>query len=94
MERSTLERRRRRGLIAQADATRAEIVLLTADVYINSAIARAIGVTGKSVQSWRGRFAVGVEMPIAEHPLHCFRTRSFSRIWLPPQVMTPSRLSG
>ena len=44
VECSTLERRRRR-LIAQADATRAEIVLLAADGYSNSAIARAIGVT-------------------------------------------------
>ena len=57
VERSTLERRRRRRLTAQADATRAEIVLLAADGYNNSAIARALGVTRKTVQSWRGRFA-------------------------------------
>src|SRR5262245_14732082 len=36
---------------------RAEIVLLAADGYSNSAIARAVGVTGTTVQSWRGRFA-------------------------------------
>jgi hypothetical protein len=34
-ERSTLQRRRRRRLIARADATRAEIVLLAADGYSN-----------------------------------------------------------
>ena len=57
VERSTLERRRRRRSIAQADAARAAIVLLAADGYSNSAIAQAIGVTRKTVQSWRGRFA-------------------------------------
>src|SRR5262245_66009262 len=36
---------------------RAEIVLLAADGYSNSAIARAVGVTRTTVQSWRGRFA-------------------------------------
>jgi transposase len=56
-ERSTLERWRRRRLIAKADATRAEIVLFAADDYSNSAIARVIGVTRTTVQSWRGRFA-------------------------------------
>jgi transposase len=56
-ERSALERRLRRRKIARADATRAEIVLLAADGYSNSAIARAVGVTRKTVQSWRGRFA-------------------------------------
>jgi len=56
-ERSALERRLRRRKIAQADATRAEIVLLAATGYGNSAIARAVGVTRKTVQSWRQRFA-------------------------------------
>jgi transposase len=56
-ERSDLERRLRRRKIARADATRAEIVLLAAGGWGNSAIARAVGVTRKTVQSWRGRFA-------------------------------------
>ncbi|MBO0766640.1 MAG: IS630 family transposase [Hyphomicrobiaceae bacterium] len=57
MERSALERRLRRRKIARADATRAEIVLLAADGCSNGAIAKAVGVTRKTVQSWRGRFA-------------------------------------
>jgi transposase len=56
-ERSDLERRLRRRTIARADAMRAEIVLLAADGYANSAIARTVGATRKTVQSWRRRFA-------------------------------------
>lgn len=56
-ERSVLERRLRRRTIARADGIRAEIVLLAAAGYSNSAIARTVGVTRKTVQSWRGRFA-------------------------------------
>lgn len=56
-ERHALERRLRRRLIARADAMRAEIILLAADGFTNSAIARSVGVTRKTVQCWRGRFA-------------------------------------
>ena len=54
-ERINLERRARRRKIANADAMRAQIVLLAAAGYGNSAIARAVGATRKT--SWRGRFA-------------------------------------
>jgi transposase len=56
-EREALERRVRRRKIARADAVRAEIVLLAADGRNNCEIARAVGVTRKTVQTWRGRFA-------------------------------------
>ena len=56
-ERVELERRARRRKIAHADAMRAQIVLLAASGYANSAIARSVGATRKTVQSWRGRFA-------------------------------------
>jgi transposase len=56
-ERVELERRARRRKIARADAVRAQIVLLAASGYANSAIARSVGATRKTVQSWRGRFA-------------------------------------
>jgi transposase len=56
-ERVELERRVRRRKIARADAMRAEIVLLAASGYGNSAIARSVRATRKTVQSWRRRFA-------------------------------------
>jgi transposase len=56
-ERVELERRVRRHKIARADAMRAQIVLLAASGYANSAIARSVAATRKTVQSWRGRFA-------------------------------------
>ena len=55
-ERGELHRRARRRKIARGDAMRAQIVLLAASGYGNSAIARSVGVTRKTVQSWRGRF--------------------------------------
>jgi transposase len=56
-ERGELERRVRRRRIARADATRAEIVLLAADGRNNCQIAKAVGTTRKTVQTWRARFA-------------------------------------
>ncbi len=56
-ERGELEGRVRRRKIARADATRAEIVLLAADGRNNCEIAKALGTTRKTVQTWRGRFA-------------------------------------
>jgi transposase len=56
-ERVVLERRARRRKIAHAEAMRAQIVLLAASGYANSAIARSVGATRKTVQSWRRRFA-------------------------------------
>ena len=55
-ERGELERRARRRKIARGDAMRAQIVLLAASGYGNSAIARFVGAARKTVQSWRGRF--------------------------------------
>lgn len=55
-ERVELERRIRRRKIARAEALRAQIVLLAASGYGNSAIARSVGATRKTVQSWRRRF--------------------------------------
>src|SRR5262245_49322561 len=56
-ERVELERRVRRRKVARGDGMRAQIVLLAASGYGNSAIARSVGATRKTVQSWRGRFA-------------------------------------
>jgi DNA-binding CsgD family transcriptional regulator len=56
-ERGELEPRLRRRKIARADATRAEIILLAAGGMNNCQIAGAAGVTRKTVQTWRGRFA-------------------------------------
>ena len=55
-ERVELERRVRRRKIARGEALRAQIVLLAASGYGNSAIARSVGATRKTVQSWRRRF--------------------------------------
>src|SRR5215510_2415729 len=55
-ERVELERRVRRRKVARGDGMRAQIVLLAAFGYGNSAIARSVGATRKTVQSWRGRF--------------------------------------
>jgi hypothetical protein len=55
-ERGELERRARRRKMARGDAMRAQIVLLAASGYGNSAIARSVGATRKTVQSWRRRF--------------------------------------
>jgi len=57
-ERSELEARVRRRTISQADAMRAEIVLLAADGFNNCAIANEIGVSRMTVMTWRKRFAV------------------------------------
>src|SRR5262249_62099614 len=56
VERVELERRARRRKIARGDAMRAEIILLAATGYTNSAIARSVGATRKTVQCWRRRF--------------------------------------
>lgn|SRR5215207_5463379 len=56
-ERVVLERRVRRRKIARADALRAEIILRAADGLNNCRIAEAVGVTRKTVQTWRERFA-------------------------------------
>jgi transposase len=56
-ERSELEGRVRRRSTAQAAATRARIVLLAADGLTNLAIAAAVGVSRRTVGTWRSRFA-------------------------------------
>jgi transposase len=56
-ERVVLERRVRRRKIAHADALRAEIILRAADGLNNCRIVEAVGVTRKTVQTWRERFA-------------------------------------
>src|SRR5262249_42137518 len=55
-ERGGLERRARRRKIARGDATSAQMGLLAAFGYGNSAIAMCVGATRKTVQCWRGRF--------------------------------------
>ena len=57
VERGELERRVRRRKIAQADAMRAEIVLLAADGLDNCAIAEEMGASRMTVMTWRKRFA-------------------------------------
>jgi transposase len=68
VERSELERRVRRHKIARADAVRAKIVLLAADGRSNCAIARTVGATRKTVQTWRGRFAKNRLDGLADEP--------------------------
>ena len=57
VERSELKGRLRRRKIARADATRAEIVLLAADGRSNLAIAAQLGISRRTVATWRQRFA-------------------------------------
>jgi transposase len=56
-ERDVLGRRVRRRKIAHSEALRAEIILRAADGLNNCRIADAVGVTRKTVQTWRERFA-------------------------------------
>ena len=57
-ERAELERRMRRRKIAQADAMRAEIILLAAAGLNNCAIAEETGASRMTVMTWRKRFAL------------------------------------
>lgn len=56
-ERGELEARTRRQKSSQADAVRAEIVLLAASGMPNLVIARRLGITRVTVAMWRQRFA-------------------------------------
>lgn len=58
-ERITLERWVRGARTPQRLARRSRIVLLAADGFSNSAIARKVGVSLPTVQLWRRRFAAG-----------------------------------
>jgi transposase len=56
-ERAELEARVRRRSTPQAEVTRARIVLGAADGMTNIAIANMLGITRRTVGTWRGRFA-------------------------------------
>ena len=67
-ERTTLERWVRAARTPQRLARRSRIVLLAADGFSNSAIARKLGVSLPTVQLWRRRFAEGGCAALEDRP--------------------------